>query len=211
MKHNEIKQLCQKFMDGQTSIEEEHLLAEYFRGHPHEEELEDIAALFRLFDTGMPVEQAANPRRAWWQWAVGVAAVLLLCLGIALTLLYEPAPRTTTPAPPRMVTKTEKAPVNQQKETVHQPKNTPPRLAEVVTPPRPKKVRRTIAIPTEKQIVMKPASPESDSLAAVVTQRQQMATALVELYLERQSRAVDCFAEMLACMELYEVQQIEEW
>ncbi len=79
-------------MEGATSLDEERRLAEYFRSHPNEPGMEDIASLFALFDTGMPIEgitdvepkapKAQTPRRialrpAWWTSVAAVAAVLV--------------------------------------------------------------------------------------------------------------------------------------
>ncbi len=61
--HQQIEALLNKFMDGQTTVEEEALLADYFRSDDVPAEWEDYRAMFDYFDRGMkdglvPVEQS---------------------------------------------------------------------------------------------------------------------------------------------------------
>ncbi len=87
-------------MEGATSLDEERRLAEYFRSHPDEPGMEDIASLFALFDTGMPIEGITDvkPRapkahtarritlhRAWW---TSVAAVALLLVAFTFGIRH---------------------------------------------------------------------------------------------------------------------------
>ncbi len=88
-------------MEGKTSLEEERCLAEYFRSHPNEPGMDDIAAMFALFDTGMLIEgvtdvepkapKAQEQRRialhpAWWA-SVAAAAVLLVAFTFSIQYL----------------------------------------------------------------------------------------------------------------------------
>ncbi len=56
MKEKDIRQLIERFMAGQTSIEEESLLAEYFRTHDVPEEWKVYKEMFAWFDEGMPLD-----------------------------------------------------------------------------------------------------------------------------------------------------------
>lgn len=56
MKEKDIRQLIERFMAGQTSIEEENLLAEYFRTHDVPEEWKAYKEMFAWFDEGMPLD-----------------------------------------------------------------------------------------------------------------------------------------------------------
>ncbi len=51
----DIQTLIKRFMAGQTSIEEEDLLAEYFRTHDVGEDLQPYKEMFAWFDQGMPL------------------------------------------------------------------------------------------------------------------------------------------------------------
>ena len=94
----QIKALLDKFMDGQTTVEEEAMLAEYFRSDDVPAEWEDCRLMFDYFDRDMegdlvPVEQ---PRpslirlmgRRWW----GIAAAACITVAIVATvMLHHPA------------------------------------------------------------------------------------------------------------------------
>lgn len=54
MNEKDIQQLIERFMAGKSSIEEERLLAEYFRTHDVPEKWQDYKAMFAWFDEGMP-------------------------------------------------------------------------------------------------------------------------------------------------------------
>ena len=104
---HQIEALLDKFMDGQTSVEEEALLAEYFRSGDVPAEWEDYRAMFDYFDRGMegdlvPVKQ---PRpsltrlmgRRWW----GIAAAACITAAIVATvMLHRPATTTVPETPP---------------------------------------------------------------------------------------------------------------
>lgn len=49
----DIQSLLDKYLEGQTSLEEEHLLGEYFRTHTIPSEWEDYREMFAWFDSGM--------------------------------------------------------------------------------------------------------------------------------------------------------------
>ena len=101
---HQIKALLDKFMDGQTTVEEEAMLAEFFRSDDVPAEWEDYRLMFDYFDRGMkgdlvPVEQ---PRpsltqlmgRRWW----GIAAAACITAAIVATvMLHRPATVPETP------------------------------------------------------------------------------------------------------------------
>ena len=94
-------------MDGQTTVEEEAQLADYFRSADVPAEWEDYRVMFDYFDSGMegdlaPVEQ---PRptltrimgRRWW----GIAAAACITAAIVATaLLHQPTTTTMPETPP---------------------------------------------------------------------------------------------------------------
>ncbi len=101
---HQIKALLDKFMDGQTTVEEEAMLAEFFRSDDVPAEWEDYRLMFDYFDRDMegdlvPVEQ---PRpsltqlmgRRWW----GIAAAACITAAIVATvMLHRPATVPETP------------------------------------------------------------------------------------------------------------------
>ena len=112
----QIKALLDKFMDGQTTVEEEVLLADYFRSGDVPAEWEDYRLMFDYFDRDMegdlvPVEQ---PRpslirlmgRRWW----GIAAAACITAAIVATVMLH-RPATVPEMPP--VASNETAPIGE--------------------------------------------------------------------------------------------------
>lgn len=60
----DIKKLTERFMAGQTSVEEEETLAEYFRSHDVSDEWKAYKEMFAWFDKGMPLDEKKPVRRA---------------------------------------------------------------------------------------------------------------------------------------------------
>lgn len=56
MEEKDIQQLIERFMAGRTSIDEEGLLAEYFRTHDVPEKWSGYKDMFAWFDEGMPLD-----------------------------------------------------------------------------------------------------------------------------------------------------------
>ncbi len=56
-KEKDIRQLLDRFMAGETTLEEEALLGEWFRQHPNvSDDLKEYQMMFGYFDEGMPLE-----------------------------------------------------------------------------------------------------------------------------------------------------------
>ena len=103
----QIKALLDKFMDGQTTVEEEAQLADYFRSADVPAEWEDYRVMFDYFDSGMedyPVT-VEQPRptltrqmgRRWW----GIAAAACITTAIVATvMLHHPTATMTVPETP---------------------------------------------------------------------------------------------------------------
>lgn len=114
----QIKALLDKFMDGQTTVEEEAQLADYFRHGDVPAEWEDYRLMFSYFDRGMegdlvPVEQ---PRptlirlmgRRWW----GIAAAACITAAIVATAVLHQPESMTVPETP-IITSNEAAPIEE--------------------------------------------------------------------------------------------------
>ena len=101
--HQQIEALLDKFMDGQTTVEEEAQLANYFRHGDVPAEWEDYRAMFDYFDSGMEGELvpasetrpslASQVGHRWW----GIAAAACITAAVVATaMLHHP---TTTAQP----------------------------------------------------------------------------------------------------------------
>lgn len=107
---HEIEVLLDKFMDGQTTVMEEALLADYFRNHRDvPAQWEDYRAMFSYFDSGMQdglvPEEESRPSltrlmgRRWW----GIAAAACITAVIVGTALRH---HPSTPEQPQIATTT---------------------------------------------------------------------------------------------------------
>jgi hypothetical protein len=115
---HQIKALLDKFMDGQTTVEEEALLAEYFRSSDVPAEWEDYRLMFSYFDHGMegdlvPVEQQRPTLtrlmgRRWW----GIAAAACITAVIVATAVLHQPESTTVPETPEIASN-EAAPIGE--------------------------------------------------------------------------------------------------
>ena len=102
--HQQIETLLDKFMDGQTTVEEEALLADYFRSGDVPAEWEDYRVMFDYFDSGMEdypvtVEQARpsltrQMGRRWW--GIATAACITAAI-VATVVLHQPESTTIEP------------------------------------------------------------------------------------------------------------------
>ena len=110
---HQIEALLNKFMNGQTTVEEEAQLADYFRTHDVPAEWEDYRDMFGYFDRGMegdlvPAEAPRKPLtdlmgRRWW--GIGTAAAITALI-VGTAVLRHPATTTDTPSP--VIVKNEK-------------------------------------------------------------------------------------------------------
>ena len=95
-KEKDIRLLLDRFMAGETSLEEEALLGEWFRQHPDvSDDLKEYQLMFGYFDEGMPLDHEAEKRvenahpkakarmrRLWLP--IGMAASIALLFVIAI-------------------------------------------------------------------------------------------------------------------------------
>ena len=78
-----IEELLNRFMDGETTLNEERLLGDWFRSHEVDDALLPYKQMFAAFDEGLPQNNAAPTRRriTWWQMAAAASIVALLMWG----------------------------------------------------------------------------------------------------------------------------------
>ena len=95
-KEKDIRLLLDRFMAGETSLEEEALLGEWFRQHPDvSDDLKEYQMMFGYFDEGMPLDHEADEhvenahpkakarmRRLWL--SLSMAASIALLIGFAI-------------------------------------------------------------------------------------------------------------------------------
>ena len=95
-KEKDIRLLLDRFMAGETSLEEEALLGEWFRQHPDvSDDLKEYRMMFGYFDEGMPLDHEADEyvenahpkakarmRRLWL--SLSMAASIALLIGFAI-------------------------------------------------------------------------------------------------------------------------------
>lgn len=82
----ELDEALRKFMDGNTTVDEERAIAKWFREHPKTSpELDDYRTMFEWFDEGMPLDDDKNivlkpKKHRRWLWisisAVAAAAII---------------------------------------------------------------------------------------------------------------------------------------
>jgi|GEM_PF-4895464 len=157
-----IKQLLDRFMAGETSLDEERQIAQYFRDHRQvEAELEPYREMFDYFAEGMPLEQERKPTKLPWTW---VAAAVATAAAVALLLLLSPFNRTDTAidnqlahlAPPVIELKT---------------------TTEICEPTisQPAKEQRKTVKPTKRQVARATGKASADSLVREIEMRQENA------------------------------------
>ena len=94
-----IEDLLKRFMQGETTLDEERELGDWLRTHEVDDTLRPYQQMFAAFDAGMPWVQPAPPRRriVWWHWAAAAAVAALLAIGL---MLQHPRPTPAEPQPP---------------------------------------------------------------------------------------------------------------
>lgn len=94
-----IKTLLARFMDGETTLDEERELALWFKAHPQAGDgLDDYRAMFGCFDSGMPLTEPAahgtpdgRPRRHRVRLQLAMAAAAAVAALVILTVLWPSA------------------------------------------------------------------------------------------------------------------------
>jgi hypothetical protein len=77
-----IGNLLDKYMDGTSTLDEEAILSEYFRGKDIPQEWEDYRQLFQEIEDMRPQAQTIKRRMGWpYKW-IAIAASLLILVGI---------------------------------------------------------------------------------------------------------------------------------
>lgn len=90
-----IEQLLNRFLEGESTIAEEEILARYFATHTVDSNWEPYKQMFAYFESGMSAEDApgaasTNIIKVNWSKVMGIAASVAIMLGIGVTaILYN--------------------------------------------------------------------------------------------------------------------------
>ena len=130
-----VEKLLDKFMDGTSTLEEEDILAQYFRHQEVPREWEEYRLLFQEIDAMKPVQteiveiNPENRRKRWMGWGVAAAVVAgILYFSVPSKQIEPTAPLTakvdtTTVAQPEIpISETKTDTVSPQKPPVQSPK-----------------------------------------------------------------------------------------
>ena len=125
----EIARTLDKFMAGETSLDEERMLAAYFRTHKVEEAWRDYKEMFALFDSGAvdigPASQSSRHAMRWLMAGIAAGVLLPVCFFL---LVKEDGPKQSRPVvvqqmkPQPPVKEAKPLPVTAQKPVALKPK-----------------------------------------------------------------------------------------
>ena len=150
-----IKDLLDKYMDGTSTLEEEDILADYFRGKDIPQEWEDYRQLFQEIEAMKP-QPKTNKR--WIGWSVAAA--------IVAGILYVAVPRQQT-------IHQQADPLMAQSDTIVQSSEQAP--IELAPDTMPKQREQVLPIQTKKRSIrkLKPTIHDYDKAYALMAQVEQ--------------------------------------
>ena len=82
-----IEELLKRFMEGETTLDEERFLGDWLRTHEADDSLKPYRRMFAAFDAGLPLpaneagDKLKRPRLVQWRWAAAAVIAGLLALG----------------------------------------------------------------------------------------------------------------------------------
>ena len=166
-----IKDLLDKYMDGTSTLEEEDILADYFRGKDIPLEWEDYRLLFQEIEAMKP-QPKSNKR--WIGWSVAAA--------IVVGILYVAVPRQQT-------IHQQADPLMAQSDTIVQSSEQVP--LEIAPDTMPKQKEEILPIQTKKRSIrkLKPTMYDYDKAYALMAQAEQEQRD-VELQLEQAQQEI---------------------
>ena len=166
-----IKDLLDKYMDGTSTLEEEDILADYFRGKDIPLEWEDYRLLFQEIEAMKP---QPNTSKRWIWWSVAAA--------IVAGILYVTVPRQQT-------IHQQTNPLMAQLDTIVQSSEQAP--IELVPDTMPKQKEQVLPIQTKKRSIrkLKPTMHDYDKAYALMAQAEQEQRD-VELQLEQAQQEI---------------------
>ena len=166
-----IKDLLDKYMDGTSTLEEEDILANYFRGKDIPQEWEDYRLLFQEIEAMKPQPKTS---KRWIGWSVAAA--------IVAGILYVAVPRQQT-------IHQQADPLMAQSDTIVQSSEQAP--IELAPDTMPKQKEQVLPIQTKKRSIrkLKPTMHDYDKAYALMAQAEQEQRD-VELQLEQAQQEI---------------------
>ena len=166
-----IKDLLDKYMDGTSTLEEEDILADYFRGKNIPQELEDYRLLFQEIEAMKPQTKIS---KRWIGWSVAAA--------IVAGILYVAVPRQQT-------IHQQADPLMAQSDTIVQSSEQVP--LEIAPDTMPKQKEEILPIQTKKRSIrkLKPTMHDYDKAYALMAQAEQEQRD-IELQLEQAQQEI---------------------
>lgn len=166
-----IKDLLDKYMDGTSTLEEEDILADYFRGKNIPQELEDYRLLFQEIEAMKPQPKTS---KRWIGWTAAAA--------IVAGILYIAVPRQQT-------IHQQADPLMAQSDTIVQSSEQAP--IELAPDTMPKQKEQVLPIQTKKRSIrkLKPTMHDYDKAYALMAQAEQEQRD-VELQLEQAQQVI---------------------
>ena len=166
-----IKDLLDKYMDGTSTLEEEDILANYFRGKDIPQEWEDYRQLFQEIEAMKPQPKTS---KRWIGWSVAAA--------IVAGILYVAVPRQQT-------IHQQADPLMAQSDTIVQSSEQAP--IELAPDTMPKQKEQVLPIQTKKRSIrkLKPTMHDYDKAYALMAQAEQEQRD-VELQLEQAQQEI---------------------
>ena len=184
----EIADLLNKFMAGETSLDEENILAQYFRTHEVSDEWKEYKEMFALFDGGtVDIEQegkpVAKPKIIPFRWIMtGIAASVILLIGISL-LMKDSEPVKQEPVVAEVV---EQPRLEAPKASDYSEDSEYSESSEKSEPSEPVKPKRTYKARKVSKAVEEPLLAQTDEEPIIPADKQ----ALVDIYLAEEALQV---------------------
>lgn len=202
----EIIQMLARFMAGESTLEEEEALAQYFRTHEVEDDWKEYKEMFALFDEGqvepLPREGRARRNVIPLRWLTkGIAAGIVLMIGFSwLKKDAEPAVEEPVVAQvPAVVQEPEKEPAVAEKPQETREAMKPQKLADSAKPKK-AKLPATPSIPSpEEELPVIP--PEKQALVDIYLAEEALQVAYE---LQAQEEELRAYAASLTGQELPE-------
>ena len=96
---NNIEEYIHRFMEGETTNAEEQAIYRFFRTEEVPEHLKPYTEMFAWYEEGMPEEELSKPKaQALWKripleiWSTGIAAMLVIGIGLGVVLSFDNKP-----------------------------------------------------------------------------------------------------------------------
>ncbi len=165
-----IKRLIDLFLEGESTLEQEQELAQFFSTHEVKDEWKPVQRMFAYFDNGMvsPPTSTSNANHTRSRWGYWAAALTAAAVAAVAFIVLRPAPQT---APASMATQ----PIAESKTQAKEPVDTlpievsEPKTALTASSSKPRQRHHREQRQRVEQV---PSSRKSDSIEFVRTQAE---------------------------------------